>query len=245
MHFILFLIFVLPVVLRLVVAITFPDKLVKWEGERAKALLEQQFGTLKENKLLNEIGERLAKEANVEAKFFVSPAKMVNAGALPDGTIIVWQGLFGKVAQRPDMLAGVLAHELGHLTHDHYLRQVYWAVLIQFVLGIFARPLAGAWSRNIAGKILNMGFSRFRERQADDAAVEIMQQAGFDPKGLVDLFDALAQQSGPMAFMGTHPDPKERAERIRAQLNISSDEKEEDWASSVIPFPIRHKKIKD
>ena len=94
MHVILFLIFVLPVVLRLVVAVTFPKKLIKWEGKRAKALLEQQFGILKQNKLLTEIGERLAKEADVQASFFLSPAKMVNAGALPDGTIIVWQGLF-------------------------------------------------------------------------------------------------------------------------------------------------------
>ena len=240
MHVLLFLIFVLPVALRLVVAITFPQKLIAWEGKRAKHMLEQQFGDLKENKLLSEIGLRLAKEADVEAKFYLSPHKMVNAGALPDGTIIVWQGLYGKVAHRPDMLAGVLAHELGHLQHDHYLRQVYWAVLVQFVLGVFARPLAGAWSRNIAGRILNMGFSRFRERQADDAAVEIMTKAGFDPKGLIDLFEALSAQSGPMAFMGSHPDPKERAHRIREQLEIEDEEEEEEWSPSVIPFPVRH-----
>ena len=245
MHVILFLIFVLPVVLRLVFAITFPKKLIQWEGARAKHMLEQQFGDLKENKLLSEIGSRLAKEADVEAKFYLSPHKMVNAGALPDGTIIVWQGLYSKVAQRPDMLAGVLAHELGHLQHDHYLRQVYWAVLVQFVLGVFARPLAGAWSRNIAGRILNMGFSRFRERQADDAAVEIMTKAGFDPKGLIDLFEALSAQSGSMAFMGSHPDPKERANRIREQLELEIEEEEEEWSSSVIPFPIQHVQKKD
>jgi predicted Zn-dependent protease len=242
MHVLIFLIFVLPVALRFVVAIIFPEQLKKWEGERAKQMLTQQFGALQENRLISEIGNRLAKEADVKASFFLSPATMVNAGALPDGTIIVWKGLLSKIAHRPDMLAGVLAHELGHLKHDHYLRQVYWVVLIQFVLGIFARPLAGALSRNIAGKVLNMGFSRFRERQADDEAIHIMRAAGFDPKGLIDLFDELSKQSGPMAFLGTHPDPKDRAQRIREQLGMNKEEDSEEveWEPTVIPFPLRN-----
>ena len=246
MHVLVFIIFVLPVVLRFVVAIVYPEQLKQWEGKRAKDMLVQQFGVLEENKLISEIGGRLAKASGIEAQFFLSPSSMVNAGALPDGTIIVWRGLLSQTAHRPDMLAGVLAHELGHLKHDHYLRQVYWVVLLQFVLGVFARPLAGALSRNIAGRMLNMGFSRFRERQADDEAVLIMKEAGFNPQGLIDLFDALAQQSAPMAFLGTHPDPKDRADRIRSQLGVSKaqasegEEPEEDWSVQVIPFPLKN-----
>jgi len=239
MHILLFIIFVLPAVIRLVVAIVFPEKLKSWEGKRARLLLEDRFGVLQKNALLDEIGQRLASHANIKARFFLSPNKMVNAGALPDGTIIVWKGLFVKTLDRPDMLAGVLAHELGHLKHDHYLRQLYWVVLIEFVLGIFARPLVGVLSRNIAGRILNMGFSRFRERQADDEAVVIMKGAGFDPKGLIDLFSELSSHSGPIAFLGTHPDPKERAARIREQLGIEDEEQEENISRNVIPFPVR------
>lgn len=241
MHVLFFIIFVLPVVVRFVVAIVYPEQLKQWEGKRAKNMLIQQFGPLEENKLISEIGGRLAKGADLDAQFFLSPSSIINAGALPDGTIIVWRGLLSKTAHRPDMLAGVLAHELGHLKHDHYLRQVYWVVLIQFVLGVFARPLAGSLSRNIAGRILNMGFSRFRERQADDEAVQIMKAAGFNPLGLIDLFDSLAEQSVPMAFLGTHPDPKERSARIRAQLGIEKEEQpEEDRSVQVIPFPLKN-----
>ena len=240
MHVLLFVIFVLPAAIRLLVAIVSPEKLKSWEGKRARQLIEDRFGTLQKNSLIDEVGNRLSKHTGVQATFFLSPNKMVNAGALPDGTVIIWKGLFLKTAGRPDMLAGVLAHELGHLKHDHYLRQLYWVVLIQFVLGVFARPLVGVLSRNIAGRILNMGFSRFRERQADDEAILIMKEAGFNPQGLIDLFSELASYSGPMAFLGTHPDPQERADRIREQLGLEKDEKEERKPRNVIPFPLRN-----
>ena len=241
MHVLILLFFVLPLFIRLVAAIISPDQLKVWEGRRARQMLEQQFGPLQSNRLISELGGRLAKSADIDARFYLSPSPIVNAGALPDGSIIVWKGLLSKTAHRPDMLAGVLAHELGHLKHDHYIRQVYWSVLIQFVLGMLARPLAGALSRNIAGRILNTGFSRYRERQADDEAVNIMNAAGFDPKGLIELFDAFAKEQGPAPFMGTHPDPKDRAKRIREQLNLEEEIDEEPPSDPVvIPFPLQN-----
>ena len=90
-----------------------------------------------------------------------------------------------------------------------------------------------------------MGFSRFRERQADDEAVRIMNNAGFDPKGMIDLFEILSKEHGPAPFMGSHPDPLDRAKRIRAQLNIPEKKKSiEKQAKNddvvVIPFPLRN-----
>ena len=245
MHIFLILFFVLPLLIRLVAAIVSPEQLRIYESRRAKKMLRQQFGEFEENRLIKELGGRLAQASSIDAQFILSPAPLVNAGALPDGTIIVWKGLLSKTAHRPDMLAGVLAHELGHLKHDHYIRQVYWAVLIQFVLGILARPLAGVLSRNIAGRILNMGFSRFRERQADDEAVLIMKNAGFDPRGIIDLFEILSKEQGPAPFMGSHPAPLERARRIRTQLKIPEENSKEqdnqgDSDVVVIPFPIRN-----
>ena len=114
-------------------------------------------------------------------------------------------------------------------------------ILLQFVLGMLAKPLAGALSRNIAGRILNVGFSRFRELQADDEAVIIMERAEVDPRALIGLFESLDQNhQSPLAFLGTHPNPKKRAARIRSRFAV--EEVEEPVPAlhrNVIPFPTR------
>ncbi|MEC7984553.1 MAG: M48 family metallopeptidase [Myxococcota bacterium] len=231
----------LPPILRLIAAIADPQRLKQWEGKRARKMIEQRFGELKPNAYLTELGDRLAKHSNIEARFFLCSSPLVNAGALPNGDIVVWKGLFDKLRAKPDQMAGVLAHELGHLKHEHYLRAVYWVVLLQFVLGMLAKPLAGALSRNIAGRILNVGFSRFRELQADDEAVVILERADIDPRSLIGLFEGLDQQhQSPLAFLGTHPNPKKRAARIRSRFAVEA--VEEDAPAShrnVIPFPTR------
>ena len=72
-----------------------------------------------------------------------------------------------------------------------------------------------------------------------------MKQAGFDPRGLIDLFEVLSKEQGPTPFMGTHPDPLDRAKRIRSQLNIAEDAVvnlaiNDDDDVIVIPFPLKN-----
>jgi predicted Zn-dependent protease len=56
------------------------------------------------------------------------------------------------------------------------------------------------------------------EYQADDAVVDIMVDAGFDPNGLAALFDDLSIVIEPMGMLGTHPDPRNRATRVRSKI---------------------------
>ena len=97
------------------------------------------------------------------------------------------------IREHPDRLAGVLAHELGHLKREHYLGRVYWLALLQFAFGFLARPFVMVFMRQVVFKILAFGFSRVFEHQADDTAVDLMVAADYDPNGLAMLFDDLSR----------------------------------------------------
>ena len=116
--------------------------------------------------------------------------------------------VLGRVREHLSRLAGVLAHELGHLQREHYIGRIYWLALLQFAFGFFARPFVTVFMRPMVSKILAFGFSRVMEHQADDSAVDLMINAGFDPNGLAALFDELSLIVEPMGMLGTHPDPQ-------------------------------------
>ena len=256
---ILFL-FLLPVLYRLVRALSSPDQLKAEEARQARNYLLQYFGKPRRSNQLDEIGQQLADAAGVQAQFFVLPSQIVNAVCLPNGDIYVWHGLFKEVSSKPDELAAVLAHEIGHLKHEHFLRSVYWSALIQFSLGILARPL-GFWGRSIASSIIKGGYSRFHEWEADAAAVELLQATSHDPMALAKVLNRVPNTKFP-GMLRSHPDPIKRVERIRklvlgdSDLSLDEDEtsssaeaqniidqrpiEEDPLPNNVIRFPNEH-----
>jgi len=225
LHLLLLLLLV-PPLFRLAVAFFNPKSLKSAESRSVRAMLEGHFGRPTTDPLVSEIGHKLMEGARLKARFFIIEGPMLNAVTLPDGDILLWRGLLGRVREHPDRLAGVLAHELGHLKREHYIGRIYWLALLQFVFGIFARPFVFFFMRQIVYRILAYGFSRVSEHQADDTAVDLMLQAGFDPNGLASLFDDLARVTEPMGMLGTHPDPRNRADRVRqkiARLGLTSE----------------------
>ncbi len=234
----LLLFFVAVPLLKLVLAIAWPGLLKRQEGKRAEQALIQQFGPGKPDPRLDAISERLLAGHSLKATFEVLPGPIRNAVALPNGRIYVWEGILEEAGEDEDMLAGVLAHELGHLYHEHFLIRIQWAAMARFVLGL----LGGSWIRwrlqAAAASIVNQGFSRGHELQADDTAIALMQAAGFDPEGMVRLLDRLAMHHRPTGLLGTHPEPSTRAERIRAQLGLEQPPSlPESSGGTVIPFP--------
>lgn len=209
---ILFL-FLLPLLYRLIRAISSPDQLKAEEARQAQKYLSQYFGQPRHSLVLDEIGQKLASSVGVKARFFILPSQIVNAVCLPNGDIFVWHGLYREIQDNPDEIAAVLAHEIGHLKHEHYLRSVYWAALLQFSLGILARPL-GFWARGMASSIIKKGYSRYHEWEADAAAVEILQSSGYDPLALAKVLKRVPHTQFP-GVLQSHPDPVKRADRIK------------------------------
>ena len=142
---------------------------------------------------------------------------MVNAVALPGGQVMLFDGLVQQ-ADSPEELAGVLAHEVGHVRERH----VMTALLRQFGLSIL---LAGADSGLAA-----MGYSRDAEREADDYARARMAQSNISPMGAAGFFERMAESQGDnedapavIGWLASHPSSGERAEAYRAAAEEDTD----------------------
>ena len=232
MHILLLILFIAVPAWRLIRISRQPDVVKRELGERAESLLSGALGPRRQNERVNRIGGRLARSARLEVEFFVLPGPMVNAVSLPHGQVYIWQGLLGHTAEDDDMLAGVLAHELGHMIHDHHLKAYEAKAMLSLVLGGLGKPWLRGLSQGLVNQVIQRGFSRNREWEADETAVELMDAAGFGARGLIRLFETMPSQQPIQGMLGTHPDPAHRAARLREQLGeIPRTD------SKVIPFP--------
>lgn len=147
-----------------------------------------------------------------------------NAFAVPGGHLIVTDAMVELLADRPDVLIGVLGHELGHLQHRHGMRLVVQAALLaavsSLVIGDFSNVLAAA--PVLLGQA---AYSRGFEHEADEAAARLMRANGIDPVAFGVLFERLqaqraAQQKDKPGIelpigLSTHPPDAERVRRMR------------------------------
>lgn len=147
----------------------------------------------------------------------------VNAMALPGGTMIVLDGLV-ELVRDDDALMGVLAHELGHVAHQHSLRSLLQAMGV----GALAGVVWGDFSSVVANVPLAFGilrYSRAFEREADDFAIDVLKANGVSTHPLADFFRTLEQRNGPHRkssvpeFLSTHPASEERRVRLREAGN--------------------------
>lgn len=168
---------------------------------------------------LLEIGERLSTASGMAepVSIRILQSDVPNAFALPGGLIVVSTGLLHEAESEAEV-AGVLGHELAHVTHRHvlagFIRESLFAALWSFTVGDYAGLMVvdptGAY------RVANLGFSRDDEREADAGAVRILHRAGLQHAGLADFFERLADLSDlELEWLSTHPDSQERARALR------------------------------
>jgi Zn-dependent protease with chaperone function len=140
-----------------------------------------------------------------------------NAVALPGGRIYVDQGLVAQ-AQTPDELAGVLAHEMGHVAARDGTRVVLQTAGLSFLFGMMLGDFVGGGAVVIAARtVLKSSYSRRVEGAADAYSVALMQKAGGDPHALgVILGRIAADKDHGLAILRDHPETKERIAAINA-----------------------------
>lgn len=140
-----------------------------------------------------------------------------NAFALPGGKVGVYTGIF-SVARNQDQLAGVIAHEIGHVLSRHHDERITRQMGAQAIVGV-AGAAAGNYGQLVSqgGSILaQTGFllpgSRAQETEADVVGQQLMARAGFDPRGAVSLWQNMIAAGGgrPPQWLSTHPDPQAR-----------------------------------
>jgi len=179
------------------------------------------------NEYVNEIGNKIAAQTNEgehDFTFFVVDDPRINAFALPGGYIGIHTGLL-EATRSEDELAGVLAHEIAHVTQRHIARAIH-ASSRQSLLStaiMLGALLAGVTSGNSdvvqAGTMVAQGtaaqqrinFTRSNEYEADRIGIGSLADAGFDPYGMASFFDVLARQNTRKPnermpeFLRTHP----------------------------------------
>jgi hypothetical protein len=138
-----------------------------------------------------------------------------NAFALPGGAIYVFEGLIDK-AERPDELAGVIAHEIGHVAHRDGTRSVLQSAGLSFLFGLALGDFVGGGAVVIAARsVLGSAYSREVEANADAFGVDLMNRIGRDGRALGVILVRIAGAIEPgMQALADHPETRARAVAI-------------------------------
>jgi beta-barrel assembly-enhancing protease len=180
------------------------------------------------NEYINLVGLVVAAEApraDIAYRFAVLETTDVNAFAAPGGYIFITKGALNLIENEAE-LAGVLAHELGHVNRRHVIEQIRKVDVLREVReqsGIEGDKLdkvvgAGA-------NVLFTGLSRSDEAEADSLALQYVSSAGYDARGFADFITRLGTRSSESRMgelLSTHPRPSERMRtisRVMARLN--------------------------
>ena len=176
---------------------------------------------------VDSVGRKVAaasEQPDIPWRFTVLDDPVVNAFAMPGGYIYVTRGLLAHM-QSEAQLAGVLGHEIGHVTARHTAKQITQQQLAGLGLGIAAAVSPafrryGSTAEQALG-LLMLKYSRDDESQADELGVRYATGSGYYPREIPTTYRTLqriserAGQSLPV-YLSTHPDPGDRAERTSA-----------------------------
>lgn len=179
----------------------------------------------------NPYGKRIAKLAeglqshdglDLDIKAYL--VRDVNAFAMANGTIRVFAGLMDEF--NDDEIRYVIGHEIGHVKREHTKKRMQGALQRDAALSV-ATTASGDASRlarseigKLFGNVITAQHSQAHEKEADDYALQFMQQKNYDPQACVTALDKLASMGGGggLPWLQTHPSPKDRAQRLRKQL---------------------------
>jgi predicted Zn-dependent protease len=219
------------------------------EGKKAhEAVLQEYGGPLANPRLqayVNDLGQRIARQshrANLQWTFTVLDSADVNAFALPGGYVYITRGIMAYLDSEAD-LAGVLGHEIGHVTARHGAQRATRqqragaGVMAATVLGVLAEAVGVRGAAQAANQVSTgvaagsiASYSREQELQADQLGAEYLARTGYNPKNMVDVIGLLRDQerfnadsaraagrqapSGGANWLASHPTSEQRLAAI-------------------------------
>ena len=190
------------------------------------------------NHYLNVIGQTLASASDKPETFggyhfLIMDTPEINAFAAPGGLIFVSRGLL-RCCKSEDAFAAVLAHEIGHVQHEHGMQAIkksrlttaFTVIAAESAKSLGGKQLAELTSAfegaigDITSTMINSGYARKFETQADKAAVTIMERVGYNPYALKQMLSEMDKhiKSDSKGFARTHPDPKIRIKDIESLI---------------------------
>jgi predicted Zn-dependent protease len=198
-------------------------------GKGADPQIVAQFGLYEDPKLqrfIEEKGQQMAAIShrnNLKYEFKVVDSPVVNAFAVPGGYVYFTRGIMAHFNNEAEF-AGVLGHEIGHITARHSAQQQSKAMLAQvgLIAGMIAAPQLGQYAEAAQQGIglLFLKFGRDDERESDRLGVEYSTKIGYDAKEMAGFFNTLSRMGGEEReqipdFLSTHPNPADRNRTVK------------------------------
>ena len=153
------------------------------------------------------------KDSDSSVDVFVVQDPSINAYATLGGMIFINSGLLEQ-AKSPEELAGVLAHEISHVSNRHVLEGSLVHILTVEGIKILVSGQPSS-SSNLARYFLNMSFTKRQEVQADQEGLDRLKQAQIDNKGISEFFKRMSQDNLAEKFLSDHPSKQDRIEMAR------------------------------
>jgi predicted Zn-dependent protease len=198
-------------------------------GQQVSDRIVEEFGVYQDvtvTKYVTLVGSVLAQaspRADLDWQFVVLDTEGVNAFAAPGGFIHITKGLLGLVKNEAE-LAGVLGHEIIHVTEKHTVNAIQKSNAVSFASdevsdsGGMTQALVGKIADAAYTSILSNKFNRDDENESDARGVEIANKVGYNPAGLSDVLTKLAERNQaakePNGLFASHPVIKDRIAKI-------------------------------
>lgn len=193
-----------------------------------------QAGALAFAKLVNMVREVAELDTSVDTAVLETP--IPNAMALPGGKVYLFSGLLAK-AENADEIAGILAHELGHLKHRDSMRNLIYNGGTSFLIGLLFGDVTGSGAMIFASRsLVSASYSREAEQNADTFAIDVMHTLGRSPKPMGELMFRVTgkQVDNTLSILASHPLTEDRLERMSREDRPPSGPPlltPEEWAS--------------
>lgn len=206
--------------------------------ENMPAMIQEYGGEVQDAALrayVSEVGSKMAAVTegdypSLPWQFTLLNSDVINAFAMPGGKVFMSLGLMKEMTNEAQ-LAGVLGHEIGHVTARHINDQIARQTGLQVGVGIAGVLLGGeseavqqaaGYALNVGGQTVLLKYGRDQESQSDYLGMRYMSKVGYDPRGqlqVMQILDRVAGEGGGSEFFSSHPLPKTRITRIESLLN--------------------------
>jgi predicted Zn-dependent protease len=202
-------------------------------GKQYDPSVVAEFGLYPDDKLqafITQKGKEMAAISHrpeLDFEFKVVDSPVVNAFAIPGGYVYFTRGIMAHFNNEAEF-AGVLGHEIGHVTARHSVRQQTTQTLgsLGLIVGMIAVPELAQMgeSASQALQLLFLKYSRDHESESDKLGVEYSSKIGYDAHQMADFFGTLDRLSGGAegrvpTFLSTHPDPVDRNGKVEAMAS--------------------------
>lgn len=198
-------------------------------GDAVSQKVREEFGVYQDKdvtRYVTLVGTLLARQSerpNLQWEFIVLDTDGVNAFAAPGGLVHITRGALGLIKSEAE-LAGVLGHEIAHVSHKHTVKSIEQNRGVK--LATDAAAGSREWVNALADKayddIVEKGFNRGQENDADEEGLRLANKAGYNPAGLSTFLTKLLERNKGVSerngLFASHPETEDRLGRIGKQI---------------------------